>query len=86
MYIKKVFDNEGETADRYTIHAVDREGEKYTIFAADNVSPNGVFMTEEGHSYGDMTGKPIPFQELPREVQGRIFLIAVEETVEARYL
>lgn len=74
IVVHGVYDNGGETVDRYSIHAVFSKNEQYLFCSSPNpFHPlSGVWSTaDSGNKWevGEHLGKQIDWNELPEDVQ-----------------
>lgn len=70
--VKELYDNQGETIDRYSIYICLKDGFKYLICCCSNPThPQGVFSRAEEHQFdlGKHLGKKIKWEQLPKSVQ-----------------
>lgn len=89
-----VFDNEGETVDRYSIVILYEDGESYVVTSSQNPThPLGVWSSEEGYiSASELTeedkhiGKEIFWEDLPTSVQSLLCSYFYNLTFEANDL
>lgn len=73
--VKNVYDNNGDTIDRYSIYIESKDGENNLICCCSNPSsPYGVFSRAYSHQFdlGEHLGKEIEWEDLPSSVQNVI--------------